>query len=298
MSSLAPTSLQPMLGASLFEAIGRQQPKLPTLSDWSEEALLEASQGRRLPVLLKGCGLGWPSHHRWELPFIREKLGHLPVQTNFYSGRRPAQTSLGQLVDQVLEAQGEPIYLQEWWYELDAPQLIDDFEIPACFARDFSLQSLGYRNSHLWIGSAGATTPIHQDEAHSDFWSYQVNGTKRWLLMHPDTRVSLRSDGKVDLERWQEEWRHLTWTLCMNAGDVLYVPDRWWHAAQALCPNVTLRNVHVWPDQSGQYFRDIISVPMKLALRSEALRNENPILFDQLQALCKRLQSLLARPFN
>jgi hypothetical protein len=109
MSSLTPTSLQPMLGASLFEAIGRRQPKLPTLFDWSEEALLEASQGRSLPVLLKGCGQGWPSHHRWELPFFRETLGHLPVQTNFYSGRRPAQTSLGQLVDQVLEPQEEPI---------------------------------------------------------------------------------------------------------------------------------------------------------------------------------------------
>jgi hypothetical protein len=298
MSSLAPTSLQSILEASLLEEIERQQPALPLIFEWSEEALLEASQGRRIPVLLKGCGKTWPSHHRWELSFFRETLGQVQVQTNFYSGKRSSQTSLGQLVDQVLNPKGGPVYLQEWWYELDAPQLIDDFEIPACFASDFSLHSLGYRNSHLWIGSAGATTPIHQDQAHSDFWSYQVNGTKQWLLINPDSRVWLRSDGMVDLRRWQDEWRHLTWTLCMNAGDVLYVPDRWWHAAKALSPNVTLRNVHVWPDQSRQYFRDIISLPMKLALRGEALRIENPKLFDQLQALCTRLQSLLERDLN
>jgi hypothetical protein len=298
MSSLEPTLLQPMLGVSLFESIERQQPKFPTLSDWSESALLEASHGRRFPVLLKGCGQGWRSHKRWELAFFRNALGHIPVLANLYSGRPHAQTSLGHLVEQVLKPQGESIYLQEWWYELDAPHLIDDFEIPECFARDFSLQSLGYRNSHLWIGSAGATTPIHQDEAHSDFWSYQANGTKRWLLMHPDTRVSLKPDGTVDLAGWQEEWRHMTWTVCMNAGDVLYVPDRWWHAVQALSPNVTLRNVHVWPDQSRQYFRDILSLPTKLALRGESLRTESPMQFHQLQVLCTRLQSLLARPFN
>jgi len=295
MSRLSPISLQTALDSSLFEAIERDQPELPTLNIWNEAALIEASKGRQLPVLLKGCGKSWRAQRRWDFSYFHDVLGHVPVQTHLYSGGTATNTTLRALVEQVLNARSKPVYLQEWWYELDAPELVDDFDIPECFQQDFSLQALGYRNSHLWIGSAGAFTPIHQDETHSDFWSYQVVGVKRWLLVHPDALIPQKHEGGIDIERWRQDWGQVTWSLRMQPGDVLYVPERWWHSAQGLDPNVTLRNVHVWPNQSQRYFRDILSLPMKLALRGEELRSENRMLLEQLQTLCTKMHALLSR---
>lgn len=290
--AISPTSLQPFLN-DVVVRIREQMPPLPAIEAGDMGALAEASRNGELPVFIRGGCKASRAVERWSFEFLRDTFGHVPVNINMYSEAADVQIALRELIDQVLSTDRSSVYLQEWWYELDAPELVQDFDPPPGF--DYSLNVFGLRHSSLWIGGAGSFTKIHKDWARADTWSSQIRGAKRWLLMHPDIRLRSKVDGAPDVDRLLDEYRETSWVLDMRPGDMLYVPKLWWHATQALEPNITLRNVQVSREQTGEYFYDVISVPILLALQGDDIRRNDPQFHRKLTLLVNNLHSLLEK---
>eukprot|EP01052_Picozoa_sp_SAG31_P013827 SAG31_NODE_843_length_11551_cov_6.757772_3_plen_189_part_00 len=152
----------------------------------------------------------------------------------------------------------------------EAPELFEDFTYPPFF------NGLGQsRAFYMYIGPELSGLWFHQ---HGDAWNGLVFGTKRWFLMPPsvaeDRHASsvLTKEPPLGLRRWISE--HLpTWSrstgvtkpkeCVQNSGDVMYVPEDWWHATMNLNENVGVAVKHVPPHMdaarvSGSRYRDEI----------------------------------------
>lgn len=118
----------------------------------------------------------------------------------------------------------------------------------------------------LLVGSAGVITPCHFDEQQNLF--AQLSGRKRvrlfppeaWSRLYPfplnhpcdrQTRVKLPSTpGSCDLEDERDQWRFPQFKNCdesnmeyfvdLEPGEVLYIPQYWFHQMEALTENTSL----------------------------------------------------------
>ena len=101
-------------------------------------------------------------------------------------------------------ATGRPVpYARTWNYEDDCESLCADVEPPLPHFEDyFMLLQKGQQPPFHWLflGPAGAVTPLHVDVWHTDAWLCNFQGRKRFLLFHPGQRRHLEDDaGFVDL---------------------------------------------------------------------------------------------------
>lgn len=95
----------------------------------------------------------------------------------------------------------------------------------------------GGMESNLWIGGAGARTPLHQDAYGANVVA-QLYGSKRWTLRPPDevaperiTRVPFEESSSFAFpDAGQLQGRSMV--VDLSPGEVLLVPKHWWHAVE------------------------------------------------------------------
>jgi len=109
--------------------------------------------------------------------------------------------------------------------------------------------------STLWIGTAGATTPLHYDGMHNFF--VQLHGSKRFSLASPSEwdkvylypkfhlkdRNAMVNISNPDLDTYPRFADAVIAEVVVTRGDVLYVPPMWFHQVTAL---ETAVSVNVW----------------------------------------------------
>jgi len=241
------------------------------------------------PLLLKGAINQWPALHKWTFDFLSEKYGDLQVTANLYSGSNRIQINLKDLIEQILLDETNAPYLQEWWYELDCPELSDDIIIPTYFSDDFSSKFLGFKNSHIWIGGGSSSTPFHQDETAGHVWSAQVYGIKRWIFIDPDIKVSHSDFTNFSIRKFKSEFDGAVKFAEVLPGDILFLPSKWWHSVHSLGPTITLRNVYVPENLAKEYLQGLFGLSLTLALKRNTELLANSHLRDQLEIFCKKL---------
>jgi lysine-specific demethylase 8 len=91
-----------------------------------------------------------------------------------------------------------------------------------------------------WVGPAGMSTPVHFDRAPNVY--AQLIGRKRWRLWRPDRPLRPRFGGLgfsmsgLDAGRGPERAGPPDLDVVLEPGDVLVVPERWWHHVDTLEP--------------------------------------------------------------
>lgn len=96
-----------------------------------------------------------------------------------------------------------------------------------------------------WLGPEGTTSPMHIDEKHNLLC--QVFGSKRIILAAPKDTVNLyQFDGDMLKNTSQIDAEHLDfdrfplvknvkfYTFTLYAGEMLYIPPKWWHFVRSL----------------------------------------------------------------
>ncbi|XP_044745865.1 HSPB1-associated protein 1 [Coccinella septempunctata] len=191
-------------------------------------------------------------------------------------------------------------YLNEWL--LEAKELREQINFG-----DLGLKNVTANDSTIWIGTKGAHTPCHIDTYGCNV-VVQIYGQKLWLLFKPDedlkaTRVPYEEStiysrlnffspsNMTDFKDIQSGK-----LIILNPGDVLIIPNKWWHYVEALDTSISINTWLPLKKDHGERQREcllqlLIGSFLSNADRSMQTSVLNPNSYDILnQTLSERLE--------
>ncbi len=112
-----------------------------------------------------------------------------------------------------------------------APELLEEANN---LSRPYYQRSIDEQAWFLSMGSKASGVHFHH---HNDGWSYLFYGQKRWFFLKPSKTPSISHVGRISMREWYKKYiypRLLVGELpdeCLQKeGDLMYVPENWWHA--------------------------------------------------------------------
>ncbi|KAK9156943.1 hypothetical protein Scep_003517 [Stephania cephalantha] len=222
-----------------------------------EEFVLDFEELNR-PVLLEGCLERWGALDKWK---DRDYLIRECGDVGFSVG--PVEMKLGDYFgysDSVKEER--PLYLFDPKFVEKVPVLGSDYEVPEYFREDlFSLLG-SERPDYRWviIGPAGSGSSFHIDPNSTSAWNAVIKGSKKWVLFPPDVvppGVHPSPDGTevacpVSIIEWfmnfygaTKDWKKRPVECVCKAGEVVFVPNGWWHLVINLEESIAITQNYV-----------------------------------------------------
>ncbi|KAL4591892.1 hypothetical protein LXL04_004867 [Taraxacum kok-saghyz] len=193
------------------------------------------------PVLLEGCLDNWPAIKKWDKDYLIKTCNN----TQFSIG--PVQMNLQDYFTYSNQSQEErPLYLFDPNFAKKVPKLGQDYETPIYFREDLFNVLGDERPDYRWIiiGPPGSGSSFHIDPNSTSAWNAVVKGSKKWVLFPPDVvppGVHPSSDGAevacpVSITEWfmnfyesTKTWKKKPVECVCKAGEVIFVPNGWWH---------------------------------------------------------------------
>jgi hypothetical protein len=233
-------------------------PRMP----WTEDVWPEDGPPPRTPVLFTNYTGGWLAGERWTKRGLREEpYSAVVVQASTPGGivleqkgkvnSSTSDISLRSFIDRMEEDPGRPWYVFERRKAL-RDVLLADIEIPRPFGGPKqALPNSPWNHLFLSLGASRAGALFH---AHAPAWNALIFGKKRWLLFderliaerHAPLITALRKMAKPSLSNgitnadfltteyrspeFQKWWSFHGYECIQEAGEMLYIPDRFYHA--------------------------------------------------------------------
>ncbi|GAD82151.1 cupin-like domain-containing protein [Nocardia asteroides] len=196
----------------------------------------------RQPGLFPGLAADWPAVHRWDFGFLAGLRPNMPIE--LVRGDRESaathftESTLGTYMESLArdDAAAETLYLKEFNLVRRFPQLRADISArKGLFPPRVVAPPPG-----VWVGPAGARTGAHYDLLGNI--AIVIRGHKRFRLAPPGfvekadalstkydpwARLSALPLTGIRTESVNPEER--VYEIDLAAGDVLYVPEHWWH---------------------------------------------------------------------
>jgi len=222
-----------------------------------------AACGENLPAtatLLPDATSGWEALQKWTFDYFKQQHGDLTVSVTHVGGKR-AESKLAEYIDsfpemRLDEAQawsaspGQTPYLRGWFFEAQAPELLQDFTIPSIFRDWFERLPKAWRPPFHWIflGPRGSCTPMHIDPTLTHAWLAQIQGRKRFLLFPPSAVWSVHDSATgafVDpyhpnMEKYPNFSLSRGLEVVLEPGDFLYIPPNWAHHVTCIDDSISL----------------------------------------------------------
>jgi len=211
------------------------------------KATISEAMRRRTPIVGRGFGDSLPAVHKWSDAFLRSQVGHREVELSpsFGASVRPRVATVADYLRLASTPQATDWYLTDWNFGSEAPSLLEDVADLSHELGDWLKALDSARQPDLlwmYIGHEGTKGPMHVDNLGTSAWLSVVRGTK---LVRFCTPVGLsrrlreldafgpEAEGHESATGWSE--------VCLQAGDVLFIPSGVWHAAcnRTLCVSVT-----------------------------------------------------------
>ncbi|KAL7753685.1 hypothetical protein RI367_000616 [Sorochytrium milnesiophthora] len=212
----------------------------PAVNSWSVERFVQEFGQRVVPVEIGSSYVDneWTQRLMTVQDFMLDYVQQPPAATEHRAAKRPR---LSHNPDHRQTA-----YLAQHDLFFQFPALRRDISIP-----DYIYEMPGgsdgsdHVRTNVWLGPAGTVTPLHHDGDTRNFFA-QVRGSKYFCLYSPDDSASLyphdglmANTSQVDvLHPDREAFPNFSRATCkegvLHAGDLLYLPPRWWHFVQSL----------------------------------------------------------------
>ena len=215
----------------------------------------------REPIIISDVVSSWKAYGRWNPGYLRRTVRSNPTSVHYnekgifdLGAGKTYLLPFGQCVDLIESAQGHMYYIQQRSLLMDFPDLLADIDLPYLLDGGKRLQVI-----NLWFGGRGCKSPLHHDR--SDNFLAQVYGSKHVILYSPRNtrglypfRESFRSHcSQVNVFEPDDETfplyssvKALRKAFRLNAGEMLYIPSRWWHAVDSLEVSIS---VNFWWNQ-------------------------------------------------
>ncbi|CAN1306839.1 Arginine-specific demethylase JMJ22 [Linum perenne] len=210
------------------------------------------------PVLLEGCINDWPALEKWvDRDYLIKECGDVRFSVG------PVKMKLDEYFrysDQVKEER--PLYLFDPKFAEKVPVLDSDYEVPAYFREDLFNVLGSERPDYRWIimGPAGSGSSFHIDPNSTSAWNAVIKGSKKWILFPPDVvppGVHPSPDGAevacpVSIIEWfmnfysaTKKWKKRPVECVCKAGEVIFVPNGWWHLVINLEESIAITQNYV-----------------------------------------------------
>ncbi|XP_019444178.1 PREDICTED: F-box protein At5g06550 [Lupinus angustifolius] len=221
-----------------------------------EEFVLNFEEPNK-PVLLEGCIDNWDALRNWDRDYLMQLCGDVKFSVG------PLEMKLEDYFrysDQVKEER--PLYLFDPNFAEKVPKLGSEYEVPVYFREDlFGVLGNG-RPDYRWviIGPTGSGSSFHVDPNSTSAWNAVITGSKKWLLFPPDVippGVHPSPDGAevaspVSIIEWfmnfygaTKNWKKRPIECICKAGEVIFVPNGWWHLVINLEESIAITQNYV-----------------------------------------------------
>ncbi|TVU24916.1 hypothetical protein EJB05_27381, partial [Eragrostis curvula] len=223
----------------------------------SVEQFIANFEEPNIPVLLEGCLDTWPALQKWTAEYL------LDVSAGKEFAVGPVSMTLDryfQYADKVQEER--PLYLFDAKFAEKVPEMGRDYEVPEYFREDLFSVLGEERPDYRWviIGPAGSGSSFHVDPNSTSAWNAIIRGAKKWVMFPPEVvppGVHPSADGAevtspVSIMEWFmnfysacKTWEKRPIECVCRAGEVVFVPNGWWHLVINLEDSIAITQNYV-----------------------------------------------------
>lgn len=210
------------------------------------------------PVVITGVAREWEAMRSWTPANFKKRFGSKAVTIGY--GR---DMPFDQFIDEVLASSSDqpgPYMYRTFLHEI-LPELLPDVmpQNKYLFPRRYSSPLMpekwrrpdGYLK--LLVGGVGSKFPVmHFDGENANAAITQIYGDKEFVVFAPDdapymyARKGFQNHSQIDdpvqqdRERFPLLAKATLYRTVLKPGDMIFVPAKWWHAARALSPSISV----------------------------------------------------------
>jgi ribosomal protein L16 Arg81 hydroxylase len=205
------------------------------------------------PVVVEKLTHDWPAFKKWNLEYIKKVAGDKtvplyddrPVKHEEGFNQAHAVMKMSEYIDLLDE---KPTDFRIFLYNIlkQVPALQADYKFPKLGMR--LIKGLPM----MFFGGAGAKVFMHFDIDYTNILHFQFHGKKRCVIFPPDQSSFLyrvpysliaREDidfTDPDFEKWPALQQAQGYVCELNHGEMLYMPEGYWHYMQYLTPGFSI----------------------------------------------------------
>ena len=205
------------------------------------------------PVVIEQCIKDWPAYTKWNLDYMKAIAGDKivplyddrPVDYKDGFNEPHAKMKMSEYID-LLKSQPTKYRIFLWNILKEIPELQKDFEFP-----DFGLK-LMKGLPMLFFGGSDSHTFMHYDIDLANIFHFHFEGKKQIILFDqkqskylykiPHSLIT-REDidfANPDIQKWPALQKAKGYDTVLNHGEVLYMPEGYWHYMKYLTPGFSM----------------------------------------------------------
>lgn len=226
---------------------------IPRVETISKEDFIRYYFKPQKPVVIERFVEEWPAVNKWSLDYMKAVAGEKtvplyddrPVDYNDGFNEPHAKMKMSEYID-LLKREPTKYRIFLWNILKEVPQLQQDFSFP-----DFGLK-LMKGLPMLFFGGTNSHTFMHYDIDLANIFHFHFQGKKRCILFDQKQNSHLykiphslivREDidfSDPDLDKWPALKNANGWVCEIKHGEVLYMPEGYWHHMQYITPGFSM----------------------------------------------------------
>lgn len=240
---------------------------IPRVKTITKEEFIKHYFKPQKPVVIEQCITDWPAYNKWSLDYMKQVAGDKivplyddrPVDYKDGFNEAHAKMKMSEYVD-LLKSEPTKYRIFLWNVLKEVPQLQKDFKFP-----DFGLK-LMKGLPMLFFGGTNSHTFMHYDIDLANIFHFHFEGKKQCILFDQKQNKYLykipyslinREDidmSSPDLNKWPALKKAKGYITELNHGEVLYMPEGYWHYMKYLTPgfSMSLRAIARNPKNLGK----------------------------------------------
>lgn len=247
--------------------------EIPRVSNITKEEFIQNYFKPQKPVVIERFIEDWPAYSKWSLDYMKTIAGDItvplyddrPVDYKDGFNEPHATMEMSAYVD-LLKREPTKYRIFLWNILKEIPELQKDFKYP-----DFGLR-LMKGLPMLFFGGRDSHTFMHYDIDLANIFHFHFEGKKQCILFDQKQNAHLykiphslitREDidfSNPDLEKWPALKHAIGWECHLEHGDILYMPEGYWHYMKYLTPgfSMSLRAIARHPKRLGKAIYNVL----------------------------------------
>jgi Cupin-like domain len=226
---------------------------VPRVKTITKEDFIKQYYKPQKPVVIEHSIDHWPAYSKWSLDYIKSIAGDKTVplyddrpvnyKTDFNTPH--ASMKMSEYID-LLQREPTKFRIFLWNILKEVPQLQKDFSYP-----DFGLR-LMKKLPMLFFGGQDSYTFMHYDIDLANIFHFHFEGKKECILFDQKQNdflyrvpFSLLTRDEIDFtnpdfKKWPALKKAKGYKTHLNHGEVLYMPEGYWHLMQYITPGFSM----------------------------------------------------------